>query len=796
MHQLTERYPYMEARMSRPQLFSIWKTGVIEALTSKEREITMRFLANFRTTAGFCEELLDRHVDDLSLKTFTETDSAALLDFFLSANANTGKLIIDPQSGIYEVNTMELIGLDFLWKLAISLEPIEVASPAIDTLIQIHLSLHEDSSANIYEERRGCRNRFISNCFAQLRSGNVIRSVELLTRFVDYFTRLYPQLTAKQGFIRPFGCDYGPRIKISVTANGYASPTQLEIPQQATIEDLHLLIINHLNLDPDRRVRIFTRGKELETTSAMLGRSLEQVQIENGENVMISVVAAMSPELDRDGQSTGDVSDASWVVPDIAKEEDLPSNVLAQTPNFSILYEFLNDTRLDIAECVWKLLWKIPGNIERIKELEKLCLTSDDGSFWRKNFNPAHPYLTLYNSRILNALLKQHGVSGLISSGSSVLSGIGQDFANYNPEFLKRSPADIECFIEFSVLIHSFMSVEHPEQIPMDFAGIAEKICSIICNTSQLLPTLRGADIIASHLLNLLFFGGSRLAIIKETVLQPSHLHKFIWNVLIPESSIRSPDGLRFYDCIFHCISGYLSSSLASQSARLEAVELFNLMTTAIIQASWENVNKRLIRAGDYFKIVQQVSVIVEEEDSLIPWTTLVEKLVIKIINYPLSEQSDSLDHVDSYLSGLFILSARIIEKRPVLAKGRSKLLHSLFQDFLFQTGNLSAVDGGNGSPKCRTSTSRTSCFELLKSLVWNDAENYGTFLSLLLSQQNRDNEPFNTWMYSPSSESKTACGYVGLRNLGTTCYMNSILQQCMYRFPTREIVSIILQFL
>lgn len=34
------------------------------------------------------------------------------------------------------------------------------------------------------------------------------------------------------------------------------------------------------------------------------------------------------------------------------------------------------------------------------------------------------------------------------------------------------------------------------------------------------------------------------------------------------------------------------------------------------------------------------------------------------------------------------------------------------------------------------------------------------------------------SWAYAPRQTDKAECGYVGLQNLGATCYMNSLLQQ------------------
>ncbi|CAN0444883.1 unnamed protein product, partial [Scytosiphon promiscuus] len=39
------------------------------------------------------------------------------------------------------------------------------------------------------------------------------------------------------------------------------------------------------------------------------------------------------------------------------------------------------------------------------------------------------------------------------------------------------------------------------------------------------------------------------------------------------------------------------------------------------------------------------------------------------------------------------------------------------------------------------------------------------------------------SWSYAPRQADKAECGYVGLQNLGATCYMNSLLQQ-LYMVP------------
>ena len=42
---------------------------------------------------------------------------------------------------------------------------------------------------------------------------------------------------------------------------------------------------------------------------------------------------------------------------------------------------------------------------------------------------------------------------------------------------------------------------------------------------------------------------------------------------------------------------------------------------------------------------------------------------------------------------------------------------------------------------------------------------------------------------FQPPVVSRALCGYVGLKNAGATCYMNSVLQQLYMTHPIREVI-------
>ena len=88
----------------------------------------------------------------------------------------------------------------------------------------------------------------------------------------------------------------------------------------------------------------------------------------------------------------------------------------------------------------------------------------------------------------------------------------------------------------------------------------------------------------------------------------------------------------------------------------------------------------------------------------------------------------------------------------------------------------------------CHTPLNINSAFELLVSLCTGCIQNFQEIYEILMKFFYSDNDIIiNEWEYLPPMGPRPSKGFVGLKNAGATCYMNSVLQQLFMIKPIRE---------
>ncbi|XP_072930018.1 ubiquitin carboxyl-terminal hydrolase puf isoform X2 [Epargyreus clarus] len=85
--------------------------------------------------------------------------------------------------------------------------------------------------------------------------------------------------------------------------------------------------------------------------------------------------------------------------------------------------------------------------------------------------------------------------------------------------------------------------------------------------------------------------------------------------------------------------------------------------------------------------------------------------------------------------------------------------------------------------PKCKSQKSRAAAYDLLVELVRGAPDNYMVLHHKLMEHHKPGPSSSYPWDYWPAEESRSECGYVGLANLGATCYMASCMQH-LYMMP------------
>ncbi|XP_041468588.1 ubiquitin carboxyl-terminal hydrolase 34-like isoform X2 [Lytechinus variegatus] len=152
-------------------------------------------------------------------------------------------------------------------------------------------------------------------------------------------------------------------------------------------------------------------------------------------------------------------------------------------------------------------------------------------------------------------------------------------------------------------------------------------------------------------------------------------------------------------------------------------------------------------------------------------FTTLLSQ---KIESRPILEGRHSTVE-DLALAGLIKLCTAAVKHNPPFkfSEGGQKFVETVF-DCLFSL----PTPGHQNLPKCKSRTSRLAGFDLLLELARECQANYTLLHKLMFQQHAPNTHPPYPWEYWPQDDSRSSCGYVGLTNLGATCYMASCMQQ------------------
>lgn len=166
----------------------------------------------------------------------------------------------------------------------------------------------------------------------------------------------------------------------------------------------------------------------------------------------------------------------------------------------------------------------------------------------------------------------------------------------------------------------------------------------------------------------------------------------------------------------------------------------------------------------------------------------------------PILERGPSLDEQDEVLYGIFNLLRAFLRKRNDVRANmaqKDEMLHYLLHDCLFhkETNRSLVSKDTNMPPKCKSRNTRYACLSLVRELTIENQVGLRTLVDYMretiyssnVSTSWRTQRPADWNIAVNDKQERSATGYVGLKNIGCICYMNSIMQQLFMITPFRK---------
>eukprot|EP00475_Leptophrys_vorax_P020686 TRINITY_DN28363_c0_g1_i1.p1 TRINITY_DN28363_c0_g1~~TRINITY_DN28363_c0_g1_i1.p1 ORF type:complete len:1542 (+),score=408.46 TRINITY_DN28363_c0_g1_i1:345-4628(+) len=170
------------------------------------------------------------------------------------------------------------------------------------------------------------------------------------------------------------------------------------------------------------------------------------------------------------------------------------------------------------------------------------------------------------------------------------------------------------------------------------------------------------------------------------------------------------------------------------------------------------------------------------KEESSINFQALFDGLVDQLLKHP-SIETEGSEKVDRVLVGLLKLLTVLTPHVDTSSYLCETLYYKLFREYLFVASREEVL---SGLPKCKTEATRKGAMSLLVSLVAGKQpktlERRRDLLARVVGQLS-EISIVPGYGFAPNRQTKSVVGYVGLKNQGNTCYMNSCIQQ-FYMMP------------
>lgn len=800
-------------------LNTLWDCVIGNGLTPKEKDLGLNWLIKACGSRSVFDQSVMEEATKLIFesKLCTALDHASLslagltcfMEYFRYHNCAQGKLhkIIPSwprgQSPTYIVRNVDLIGLKALWALVLRVADEEVA---VDAIAELNALYDREKLSPELQRRIGAiRDDYISTIMSHLETANAAQSeasnnTAVVRRCLTLLTTFLEELDLQQA-----GEALAEPEDELITLYFYAARGQnrflLEVSDAISLRALKRQAAKEINRSVNRIVfQLSVYSSRDEDAAVDDSLSLRELGLTDNHTIYYDLVNDNIEDDDDDDTDEEEAvtTEAVEEVPAVKAVVHPPSFVLTNNQAYFKLLFGLLAMDEQVAQMAWDLLAKLPTNAAMEASIASFH-TAAQAPEWSELIDPTSAFSLLYALRIVKAALQRDRVTDDAEwSLQLVAQGGLQHLADvlYRQDQLLRGNLSKHCLLALLEIIESTIALPGVPAAQIDAAIDSERLVeglqSVIRRSAvdtHAQPSEVDGQVVKSACALLVTF------------IRPSTLYKGRGRHLLDKLT----SAAEFTDL--------LRVSLLDSADTVIRVEVADLILTLYLAGGEENRKYFLVtlfdflpniapdsqRCSEFFIVLSELTKQYRSTEGEADQSSLVEPLVRTLTSliktHPIVEKAEN-SQPDQVLIGLLHIFKELAEVLPQGIKQRTEdggsLIEELFHKCLFEVPSA-AFHGSLAPPKCKTKASRTAAFALLVELLKGSPENHMLVLGLVRKfhlNEAKEGEivPLGLeWNHSPAAGERSPTGYVGLKNLGCTCYMNSLLQQFFMMPDFRE---------
>nr|CAG8463916.1 13478_t:CDS:10 [Entrophospora candida] len=812
---------------STAQTDIIWNCLIANAIGKKEQDEAFASLDNILEYDYFTEHFFNNRFAELDVRFMSDQAFKYAKNCLLKVNAKNGRLL---QLGILIQG--DLTGIDLIWDIALRAEEeatdkklenyanlarqhrealvdkcvkhLFAAANGLSKVTIFPTTSDDDVSMTLIDESSSSTP--LSPSMSPLQSStknnkstNALkfkRCLEVLKSFMDIFDTKYSNYQLDKTDVRRHGMlNDGEMITVKVTITNRC--LEIQVHPSETVLALRQKIASRIGEAKSSQIRLITAGKEVCPESN--GLTLKKLKIVDRQSFM----AMKRNNEGKFGQENDRVEENLEEL----VESDLPINVLSKYIDQFFQMLELEET---YSSQIWDLLMRLPTNNTFLNALKTLETPVN----WDDLLVLRSPFRLLYALQIVDWLLRggddersqsgsdwcmrftqNQGLDYLIklfitldttersSSNTSVSDDDEVEIKDHHKILTKKACLGLLLkIISFFAIDNTIESADIFKS--SDSKSLISKLIEIIGKCVDPSQNQVEDDLtIIRHSMKLL----SCLCLRDESAISifvgHPNLREWLISALV---GCQSEEARSLMANMILCFCKDINNNIVNNNG-MSTDESMNQnhqvsispvldQFSLILWSFLPDVENHVYTSKEYFDLMGELMPFITKS-SLISLSSLYNGIKNQIKLHPIQEQFNSSCE-DTVIIGLLKLMTILVsehkEFKNILGDG---LLEMIFYDCLFEVPNINHSNSLL-PPKCKLEVSRNAALKLLNVLVHECPENFVRLTDLYLKQLDRGEQLNDNWNYCPKSCQKSVAGYVGLQNLGATCYVNSIVQQ------------------